>query len=161
MIYAFSMLALFSGCAPKPLIMQSQYTITLPGDVGTSGKSNFDTFQSSSAGIKTALTFTNPDGDVLEFQVSSLATGTYNMGSGTTMTGTLNVNDPNGNIVPVNIQSTDVGFINLDGVTGSGSSVTGLTGSFKVNVQTTSQDASTLPGTGVIQGTFNFNNSAS
>lgn len=149
------------GCNQPPLIMQSQYTMTLPGEIGTSGKANFDTFQSTASGTKTALTFTNADGDMVEFQVTSLKIGTFSVGSGLIVTGTLAVNDPNGNLIAVQYQSSNSGFINIDGISGSGSNITGLTGSFKVNIESNSDDPLAIGTTGVIQGVFNFNNSAS
>lgn len=146
----------FAACTQAPPIMQITYSLNLPGEVGVSSNVYFSDFASSLSGTITTLTFTNADGDVLEFHISGLSVNTFNMTGSNSMTGSFAVADSSGALQPVVINNTEIGFININGISGSGSAITGLSGDFQINIETPAADGAALGGTGSMTGYISF-----
>lgn len=139
--------ALFLRCNLPPIIMSISGTVD-----GTNVNINFDTFASATG---TVLTFTNGDGDVLEFKLNPLTVGQINITGNNTLTGTFNVLDANGSMTALQFEDTDVGFINVRGVNGTAPNITNMSADFQVNVKPAGQPTSSL-NQGTIVGTINF-----
>jgi hypothetical protein len=141
------LLILLSSCNLPPIIMSVTGTVD-----GTNLNINFDTFQSAEGGV---LTFSNGDGDTLIFKLAPLAPGSVNITGTNTMTGTFNVLSAEGAMTQLQFEDTDVGFININSVSGTPPNVTNMTASFQVNVKPAGVPSSTL-NQGSIIGTINF-----
>lgn len=150
-------------CNLPPPILTSVLSMDLPGGAGTSAKQNFTDFRSTLAAGNTTLTFTNQDGELLEFKINGLHPGAeYDISGLNKMTGTFKITDQNGQLTILNIQDTGTGFLRVSGMSGTGSNIQGMAAEFQINVQIAGTGEGELNSpnlVGTIIGNIGFNNS--
>lgn len=150
-------------CTPRPPILTSTLSLDLPSGAGTSSSANFTEFSSLLSSGITTLTFSSQDGDILEFKVNGLHPGAnYDINGANTLTGTLKITDEVGQLTVLQIEGTGVGFLRVDGMTGTGSNIQGMAGAFQVNIQVagSTQEPGQPTTTGTIVGNIGFNKQA-
>lgn len=150
------------ACTLPPPILTSTLSLDLPSGAGVSSNTTFTDFRSALSSGLTTLTFTNQDGDILEFKINGLQPGNeYNMTGSNKMTASLQINDETGQLTQLNVESNGTGFLRVTGMTGSGTNIQGMAGTFQVNIQvagTDSSDPISPNATGTIVGNIGFNN---
>lgn len=152
----------FIQCSLPPPILTSTLSMDLPSGAGTSAKQNFTDFHATLASGITTLTFTNQDGEKLEFKINGLhPAANFDITGFNKMTGTFKITDENGQLTVLNIQDSGAGFLSVSGMSGSGANITGMAASFQVNVEVATGDGETPtdPTIGTIVGNIGFNNS--
>lgn len=154
-------LVMVQRCTVPAPILSATYSLDLPSGAGVQGNPQFTDLQSSSTGGKTKLTFTNSDGEILEFQISGLQPGnSYELSGVNSIVGSMKINDETGQLTLVQFEGTGVGSISVTGLNGSGAAITGMSGSFQSNIQIagSGQGVGGPTGTGTIIGEIGFNN---
>jgi hypothetical protein len=149
-------------CSLPPPILTSTLAIDLPSGAGTSAKQNFTDFRSTLTAGSTTLTFTNQDGELLEFKINGLNPGAnYDITGLNSLKATMKVTDENGVLTQLNIEDNGTGFLTVTGMSGTGSNITGMAGQFQVNVEiagSSDEEVISPNSVGTITGNIGFNN---
>ncbi len=154
---------LLQACALPPPILTSTLSLDLPSGAGVISNTTFTDFRSSTSNGLTTLTFSNEDGDILEFKINGLHSGNqYDITGSNKLAGTIKINDELGQLTQLQVENTGEGFLNVTGMTGGGNNIQALAGSFQVNIQVAgTENGNTIDPTttGTIIGNIGFNHS--
>ena len=155
-------LLIFIQCNLPPPILTATLSMDLPGGAGTSAKQNYTDFTSTLNAGLTTLTFSNQDGEKLEFKINGLHAGAnFDIMGLNSMTSIVKITDETGALTILNIEDSGAGFLSVSGLSGSGANITGMAGQFQVNVQVAGGEGgenANPSAIGTIIGNIGFNN---